>query len=522
MLTFFKKHKLLRYLILFLILPGCLSRVAEETPEVTGPLSPLYNPALKPFYHGVASGDPLSDAVIIWTRVHAESSNEVTLLWQVSEDSTFQNIVKSGGATAEAANDHTVKVDVTGLQPGQTYFYRFKSGEIFSPVGRTRTLPVGATKEAKFAVVSCSNWEFGYFNPYKHIANRDDINAVLHLGDYIYEYGVGTYGDTTIGRFHEPPHEIISLEDYRTRYSQYRLDKDLQAIHQMHPFIAVWDDHEIANNAYKTGAQNHQPEEGSYEKRKKVATKVYYEWMPVREDQEHYRSFQFGDMAQLIMLDERLAGRTEPADDTTSIATLPPDHTMLGEEQLNWFLENLEENDERWQLIGNQVVFSYLNYGRPDFNINPDSWDGYPLERKEIVDFIKSKEINNVIFLTGDTHASWAFEVTPNPFVKYDSVTGIGAMAVEFGAPSVNSGNADERFPADSVKLYEKTYLKPLNPHLKYVNMRDHGYMLITLNRDEVKAEWYFVDNFRDQFAKDTLDQRVKVNHGEHKIHVLK
>lgn len=517
----------MKYLLIcfvtFFILTGCLSRVAEETPtDPAGPLSQLYSPGLKPFYHGVASGDPLSDAVIIWSRVQAASNENITVLWEVAQDSAFNNIVKSGGATAEPDRDHTIKVDVTGLRPGNTYYYRFKSGEIFSPVGRTRTLPVGDTDEAKFAVVSCSNWEFGYFNPYKHIADRDDLNAVLHLGDYLYEYGVGTYGDTTRGRFHEPPHEILSLEDYRTRYSQYRLDKDLQKVHQMHPFITVWDDHEIANNAYKTGAQNHQPDEGSYETRKEIATRVYYEWMPIRADQEHYRSFQFGDMAQIIMLDERLEGRTEPAEDTTSIATLPPGHTMLGEEQLSWFLNELEENNERWQLIGNQVVFSYLNYGRPNINLNPDSWDGYPLERKEIVDFIKAEEINNVVFLTGDTHSSWAFEVTPNPFIKYDSATGIGAVAVEFGSPSVNSGNADERYHPDTVKFHENLYIKPFNPHLKYVNMRDHGYVLITLNRDEAKAEWYFVNTLGDQDSKERLGQRVHVKHGEHKLHVEK
>lgn len=509
--------KILLFIFVPFIFESCTTIPSEEKNiDQNAPLSNLYDPKLKPFYHGVASGDPLTDAVIIWTRIHAESDN-ITVTWQVAEDENFNSVVIAGENIAKPASDYTIKVDVKGLQPGKQYFYRFKSGDNYSPVGRTRTLPSGATEEVKFAVVSCSNWEFGYFNAYKQIAEKE-LDAVIHLGDYIYEYGIGTYGDTSLGKLHVPPYEIISLDDYRTRYSQYRLDPDLRKIHQMHPFISIWDDHEIANNAYETGAQNHQPNEGSFEERKEAARQAYYEWMPVRDNQEHYRSFQYGELAQLIMLDERLAGRTEPAADTTSIATLPPDHTMLGKQQLSWFKDQLKKNNERWQIIGNQVVFSYLNYGTKDQNLNPDSWDGYPMERKEIVNLLAQEKIDNVIFLTGDTHASWAFEVTPNPFIKYDSATGIGAVAVEFGTPSVNSANVDEKYPTDSVKLHEQTVIKPLNPHLKYLNLRDHGYLMITLKAEEAIAQWFFINSVKEKTSEEFLGKTIRLDHGKHKL----
>jgi alkaline phosphatase D len=514
-----KLHLLLPVVIFFSISCAVKKRSGTSyTPK--SPLEELYRPGLHPFYYNVASGDPLRDAVIIWTKVLPTEDGQQEVLWEVSKEEDFDEIMKSGKTITTTEDNFTVKVDVRGLEPGTSYYYRFFANDYYSPVGRTRTLPAGDINQIKLAVVSCSNWEWGYFNAYRHIAEREDVDAVIHLGDYIYEYGIGRYGDTTIGRLHLPPHEIVTLDDYRTRYSQYRLDLDLQQVHQMHPFITIWDDHEIANNSFIGGAQNHQPDEGDYEQRKANARKAYYEWMPVRESKTLYRSFQFGDIAQLIMLDERLEGRTKPAPDSAAFDNLPEDHTMLGEQQLQWFLDELEENNETWQVIGNQVIFSYLNYGRENINLNPDSWDGYPLERKKILDHLIREGIDNVIFLTGDTHSSWAFEVTPNPFVGYDSITGIGAVAAEFGTTSVNSGNADERFPADSVLLYENYIIKPLNPHLKYVNMRDHGYLLLTLGKEQAKAEWYIVSTLRNRNSEERLEETVIINKGEHKLQV--
>lgn len=507
--------------VLFILL--CLSCGVKDRRDTLavpdGPLKELHNSALYPFYYKVASGDPLEDAVIIWTKILPADSTGQEVSWEISKEADFNRVIQAGKKITTSANNFTVKVDVKGLEAGSTYFYRFMADDFYSPVGRTRTLPAGNTDELKFAVVSCSHWEAGYFNAYRHIAEREDIDAVLHLGDYIYEYGDRTGGNSSIGRSHVPEHEIITLDDYRIRYSQYRLDPDLQQIHQMHPFIVIWDDHEIANNSYVDGAQNHQPEDGDYEERKASARKAYYEWMPVRDNHNLYRSFQFGDLAQLIMLDERLEGRTKQAPNSDAFAELPEEHSMLGEQQLEWFLAELQENSETWQVIGNQVTFSYLNRSLDRINLNPDSWDGYPRERDKIINHLINKSIDNVVFLTGDTHSSWAYEVTTDPFDGYDSIAGTGAVAVEFGVTSVSSTNSDERAPTDSVLSYENNVLLAANPHLKYVNKRDHGYLLLTLNKEQAKGEWFFVSTLNNRNSVERLEKTFVVNKGEHKLH---
>ncbi|MTI23232.1 alkaline phosphatase [Fulvivirga sp. RKSG066] len=476
-------------LVFIISLFACKQQEKEITAQLpTGGIANYYDSAKWPFYHGVASGDPLSDAVIIWTRVTPKDSlDEVTVKWQISTDSAFASDTKEGDITTSSGEDYTVKVDVKGLQSGTKYFYRFNALDKVSPIGKTRTTPTGNVSELNFAVASCANYEFGKFNAYRAIADEADLNAVLHLGDYIYEYGPGSYGDSTTGRFHYPAKEIITLEDYRLRYSQYRLDADLAAAHQNHPFIVIWDDHEIANNSYVDGAQNHQDDEGDYAKRKAAARKAYYEWMPVRESDKLYRSFAYGDLADLIMLDERLAGRTAPPENVDDPNIL--EGKMLGDAQLNWFNSELKNSDARWKVIGNQVIFSYLNWGRPTFSINLDSWDGYPTERAAIKSNIIENDLKNVIFVTGDTHSSWAFEVTDelNPDYK--------PFAVEFGTTSINSGNSNERFATDSVIVHEKKIMNsPLNPHLKYANLRDHGFLQLTLMEGEALATWKYVN----------------------------
>ncbi|MCZ8217716.1 MAG: alkaline phosphatase D family protein, partial [Cyclobacteriaceae bacterium] len=299
------------FLILSLLIAGCTQ--TEKSKKLTEAITPFVEASQKPFYHGVASGDPLYDRVIIWTRVTPEDSLEQVLVkWEIAEDPAFASVYKTDSVTTTPARDYTVKVDVDGLKPGRFYYYRFKALGTTSMTGRTKTAAV-QTDSVALAVVSCSNWEFGYFNAYQKIAERE-LDAVVHLGDYIYEYPVGGYGDTTIGRKHLPVHEIVTLQDYRTRYSQYHLDKGLQNARQQHPFITIWDDHEVANNVFKEGAQNHQDNEGEFAARKAAATQAYYEWLPIREGKSHYRSFSFGNIADLIMLDERLEGRTKPVD----------------------------------------------------------------------------------------------------------------------------------------------------------------------------------------------------------------
>lgn len=269
------------------------------------------------FTHGVASGDPQQARIILWTRVinPADKSHMISGTWQISTDEDFANIANQGSFKTGPRSDFTVKVDADGLQPNSSYYYRFLVGDVSSPTGKTKTLPIGATPFS-LAVVSCSNYSHGHFHVYKEIAKRD-YQAVLHLGDYIYEYAEGKYDNPRVleqGRTTSPKTETLSLEDYRRRYAHYRTDPDLQAVHAAHPFICVWDDHEVANDTWKDGAENHTEDEGDFRKRQKSAMRAYYEWLPIRETEataegKIYRTFELGDFADLIMLDTRHIGR---------------------------------------------------------------------------------------------------------------------------------------------------------------------------------------------------------------------
>ena len=290
------------------------------------------DPDLAPFYHGVASGDPLTDAVIIWTRLTPDNE-ELPLIvnWRMATDTAMTDIVASGEFATFAERDYTVKVDVTGLNSGSCYYYDFEWQGSYSIRGRTRTLPEGEVDQLRVAVMSCSNYEHGYFNAYKHIAIRNDLDVVLHLGDYIYEYEVGGYSAFIDGRQNEPVNEILTLEDYRIRHSHYKLDEDLMRAHQQHPWITVWDDHEFANDAWFGGAQNHQDWEGDWFDRKQVAWQSYFEWMPAREQEDYVvrKSFEFGDLAKIYFLDTRIEGRDEQVD-IGSDAVDSQDRTLLG------------------------------------------------------------------------------------------------------------------------------------------------------------------------------------------------
>jgi alkaline phosphatase D len=486
-------------------LMACSSR--KELPKLQEPTAFLYDASLKPFYHGVASGDPLPDQVIIWTRVTPEDSlDKIIVTWEVSEDAQFSSILRSDTISTNPSRDYTVKVDVTGLRPNTEYYYRFKALNATSPAGRTRTAPTGMRDSLKFAVVSCSNWEWGYFNAYARIAEKN-VDAVIHLGDYIYEYGPGRYGDTTIGRINIPPHEIITLQDYRLRYAQYHLDDGLRAMRAAHPLIAIWDDHEVANDSYAEGAQNHQPEEGDFHQRKTAARQAYYEWLPTRDGEKLYRAFSFGPLADLIMLDERLEGRSRQAsgyDDPVLQDTL---RTMLGAEQLQWLLDRLSQSAATWKIIGNQVIFSALDESFRRTSKSTDNWNGYPFEQKKIGSFIMQNKITNTVFLTGDTHASWAFEVT-HDIPAYRKNPAKSRFALEFGTPSISSANWDEYYPLDTARLGEQLYARH-NPHLKYVNGTDHGYLVVTFYPDRVKAEWYYVNTLRQPDRGEMLKKTI-------------
>lgn len=473
----------------------------------------LFDKKLKPFYHGVASGDPLQDRVILWTRVTPDDSSATVIVkWEISTAANFSSILKSDSLSTSIVHDFTVKVDVSGLQSGTKYFYRFTALGNTSEIGETKTLPQNPDS-LKLAVVSCANWEWGFFNPYEKIAQRPEVDAVVHLGDFIYEYATGKYGDTTIGRINIPKHELISLRDYRLRYSQYRLDKGLHDVSVKHPMIAIWDDHEIANNSYIGGAQNHQPDEGDYEMRKAAARKAYYEWIPIRESNNHYRSFSFGKLADLIMLDERLAGRQKPVDSINDPTLESESRSMLGREQLNWLETQLKNSTATWKIIGNQVIFSDMNTKviYPQMPRNFDSWDGYPAEKRKLKSFIVQNKIKDLVFITGDAHSSWAIEAASDIKKTYTP------FAIELVTTSVSSANGNEYFPDDTVKIKEIAMLKA-NPHLKYFNNRDHGYLLLTLAPQKTKADWWFVETVRLPDAKEFLGKTIEVKKGSVKI----
>ena len=502
--------RLFVYCALIILLGGCqVGKDQSTAPPLTEQVAPLYELKNKPFYHGVASGDPLPDRVIIWTRVTPDDSlSSIDVSWEVARNPAFNQIVKEGTITTSPAKDYTVKVDVDGLDANSYYYYRFSALDNTSPIGRTKTLPSGDADTVKFAVVSCSNWQHGYFNAYDRVAEKQ-VNAVLHLGDYIYEYGIDNARN--VDRRHLPEHEIITVDDYRTRYSQYHLDKGLRNMRQQHPMIAIWDDHEVANNSFVAGAQNHQPNEGDYLARKAAAKKAYYEWIPIRENDNHYRSFSFGNLAELIMLDERLEGRTKPAEGFDDPIYPDQDRSMLGSKQLNWFEGRLKNTRARWKVIGNQVVFSDLDRSvvSPKNPRNMDSWDGYPAEKQKVAQMIKNNDIGNVIFLTGDTHASWAFEVVADPMRK-NQKRDYQPLAVEFGTTSISSTNSNESMPDDSVKVREQALMQA-NPHLKFVNQRDHGYLLLTLTPATAQADWYFVGTILTPDDSETLAKSLQV-----------
>lgn len=506
----------LRLVLVLVVLMGCQKELEPFVEEVDD----LKDQSLAPFYHHVASGDPLQDAVIIWTRVTpTNKEEEIDVSWKVSESADMTSIIKEGTFVTDSLRDYTVKVDVTGLESGKKYYYQFEALDVKSPIGETKTASLDA-KELSIAVVSCSNYEFGFFNSYRAIADRQDLSAVLHLGDYIYEYAPGDYGDTTTNRINRPAKEIITLQDYRTRYSQYRLDKDLQAVHAKSPFINIWDDHEVANNSYKDGAQNHQDDEGDYEVRKNAAVQAFNEWLPIREVNPLYRKFSFGALAEIFMLDERLAGRTAPVDSLTHPDLNSPDRTMLGAEQLKWLKEGLLSSEAQWKIIGNQVIYSYLNWGyEPNFTLNLDSWDGYPAEQRDIAEFLQKNSVRDVVFVTGDTHTSWAFEVTVDPFQTYNAETSGGAFAVEFGVTSINSGNANEGTPDSLVRLHEEYLVDgTINPHLKYTNMRDHGFLVLTVNKEKAVAEFNIVSTLKSQSFETSVDKVFSVSSGQVKL----
>jgi alkaline phosphatase D len=473
------------------------------------------------FVHGVASGDPLADRVILWTRLSgAEGTTPVE--WRIARDPELGRPVQEGSVPALAIRDYTVKVDVTGLDPGTTYYYGFRSRGHESSRGRTRTLPVGPTERVRLAFASCSNLPSGFFNAYRLMARRADLDAVLHLGDYLYEYANGTYGDgRALGRVPEPDREIVTLADYRTRHAQYKRDPDLQEVHRQNPFVAVWDDHEITNNAWRDGAQNHDASEGDWRARREAAVRAYLEWMPVREAFDGsrarlQRSFRFGDLADLVMLDTRLHGRDAQLEQGQQPDPEDRERSLLGRDQEAWLGATLaasQRDGVRWRVLGQQVMLAPLR-GRDGGSGNPDAWEGYPGSRERLRASLERDGVRDVVCLTGDVHSSWAFELPRYPYARDPERAAAPAWGVEFATPGITSPG---RYAPPEAIVRARELLAE-HPHLRWVDLHRRGYALLDLDRERAQAEWYFVESIEEPRSAEVFGRAFRTRHGESRL----
>jgi alkaline phosphatase D len=408
-----------------------------------------------------------------------------------------------------------------------------------SPIGRTKTLPVGDTGRLRLAVVSCSSLAHGYFNAYRRIAERADLDLVVHLGDYIYEYGSGDYGNV---RSYEPANEILTLSDYRTRHAQYKRDVDLQEVHRQHAVVAIWDDHEFANDAWSGGAGNHtEGVEGSWSARVSAALQAYYEWMPVRITdpanlRKNNRNFVLGNLVDLIMLEARVNARSQQINRnvisfgnfTQTGDYTDPSRQLLGTEEENWLATRLRGSTAKWKLVGQGVMFAQLKSvggvladGGGTF-FNPDQWDGYQPARDRVYDIIKggatAPAINNVVILTGDIHSSFAADLSQDPNNSdvaaggYDADTGAGARAVELVTTSVTSpGAIDPQGVAAAA-------LQLANPHVKYVDLTRRGYMLLDVDATRIVSEWWYVDTVASRSSGQEMGRAMQVSDGANRL----
>jgi len=496
------------------------------------------------FSHGVASGDPLSDGVVLWTRVSpsAAAPAQLPVRWLIASDPGLTMVVKSGTVRTSADRDHTVKVDARGLAPATTYYYRFATAEGVSPTGRTRTLPTGATTRLRMAVVSCSNHAAGYFNAYRRVAERADLDLVLHLGDYLYEYGSNQYGSV---RPTEPPTEMLTLADYRMRHAQYKRDADLQELHRQHPMVAIWDDHEIANDSFRDGAENHtEGAEGVWPDRVSQGLQAYREWMPVRDSaladpKRNQRSFRFGDLVDIVMLEERLQARSKQLAPTIPVPGLgnvfvqtgdfaDPARTLLGGHQEAWLAARLRTSKAKWKFIGQGVMFAHLKaQGAPlsaggGAFFNADQWDGYQPARDRVYEMIKGSgarpAVPNVVVLTGDIHSSWANDLTQDPNNPdlasggYEAATGSGSRAVEFVTTSITSPGLDDPSGATA------GFVRSVNPHIKYVDFNRRGYALLDATPARVVCEWWYVDTVTSVSPLQTFGTAFEVQDGSNRL----
>ena len=508
--------------------------------------------AARGFTHDVASGEPSQTSVLLWTRYVA--GDETKLVAEVSESVGFDRIVAGGEAIASPDRDHSARVTVSGLQPGRWYFYRFRapSGEI-SSAGRTRTLPDGGVGRFALGAFSCSNLQFGWFNAYAHAAARTDLDLMVHLGDYLYEHELGRYPQleqALPNRLVDPATEILHLADYRLRHAAYRADPDLRRLHQNFPMIAMWDDHESANDSWKDGAENHQPDkEGAWDVRKAAAARAYREWLPVSDNA--YEEYRIGDLATIFRPETRLTGRVQQlsvakalngqADPKAALIAFrdgawgSADRTILGAEQERRLGEGLRRSARsgvHWQVLAQQLIMGSVllspkaadwigsraseqtkknlqigllaaSVGLP---MSMDMWDGYPAARERLLKSAQEADANLVV-LSGDSHNAWAF----------DLAQGGRPAGVEFAGQSVTSPGYETSAPGVSTGELAAGLMER-NPGLKWANLERRGYMTLELTPARATAEYLFLDTVRERSTAIAATHRMSVRRGRNRL----
>ena len=498
------------------------------------------------FTHGVASGEPGPDSVKVWTRYVAKDGRDATLKVEVAGDPGFRKIITRTQAIAGPATWGTAQARVTGLPAKSWVYYRFTAPDgSKSPVGRTRALPSGDLSSCKIAVFSCANKPFGWFNAYAHAARRDDIDLVVHLGDYLYEYARGTYpsvAETVAGREIEGAGEMLTIDGYRQRYASYRIDPALQELHRRFPMIAIWDDHEFANDAWKGGAENHQPDEGDWFARKAIARQVHGEWLPGPD--RIWQRYDIGNLLSVITLDTRVEGRDEQLNLGAALKDgkqgllkfrdtqwNDPARTLMGADQEAWFADTIKASvgaGQKWQLVAQQIVMGNLftpvqtmNWLAPDADKrakgfvgggimaaavgipgNMDSWGGYPQARKRLLQTAQAAD-SDMVVVSGDSHNAWAFNLAE----------GGKPAGVEFAGQSVTSPGYESALKADPAII--RSGLVAANPEMAWCDTSRRGYLTVAFTPESARCDWVFMSGIRTPGITTSQGQAATVKRGK-------
>lgn len=496
------------------------------------------------FTHNVASGEPGPDSVLLWTRYVSATGGPSKVRVEISDSQDFSRIAGGGQMTTGPWRDHTVKITVDNLAPGKWHWFRFIAPDgSMSPVGRTKTLPVGKAAKFNIAIFSCSNLGFGEFNAYGHAAMRDDIDLVLHMGDYIYEYARGGYdGGAKFAERIFPNSEILTLADYRLRYASYRADKQLQALHANFPMIPNTDDHEGTNDMWEGGAQNHQADEGDWTNRKNAAMQVWREWLPVGETP--WKEYPIADLATYYRTDTRAVARSKPyfsgdfmraADPAKALAEFrdgawrDPAMTMLGTEQESWLFKAIARNKGTWAVVGSGTNMGYnytpdqamdwfpkdtpesrknfvrngLAAAKAGLPYNFDNWGGYPVARSRLLSAAQRADANLVV-VTGDSHNGWAFDLPE----------GGKSAGVEFGGHSVSSPGFESATQGTDPAVIARGLVERSKDELRWVDTSNRGYMHLSLTPQAATNEWVFMQTVKDVSMATKPGHRMKVRPG--------